>query len=145
VDSRTILDTQGAERLLGRGDMLYLGNGMSAPVRLQGTYVTDDEMEAIIEHVRSQGEPEYLFEQDELVRRLEVSDDQDELFEEACRFILEQGSASTSLLQRKFHIGYNRAARLVDLMEQHGYVSEQKGSKAREVFITENDLEALFG
>lgn len=145
VDSRTILDTQGAERLLGRGDMLYLGNGMSAPVRLQGTYVTDDEMEAIIEHVRSQGEPEYLFEQEELVRRLEVSDDQDELFEEACRFILEQGSASTSLLQRKFHIGYNRAARLVDLMEQHGYVSEQKGSKAREVFITENDLEALFG
>lgn len=145
VDSRTILDVQGAERLLGRGDMLYLGNGMSAPVRLQGTYVTDEEMEDIIEHARSQGEPSYLFEQDELVKRLEVSDDQDELFEEACRYILEQGSASTSLLQRKFHIGYNRAARLVDLMEQHGYVSEQKGSKAREVFITQNDIDVLFG
>jgi len=145
VDSRTILDVQGAERLLGRGDMLYQGNGMSAPIRLQGTYVTDDEMEAIIEHARSQGEPSYLFEQEELVRRLEVSDDQDDLFEEACRFILEQGSASTSLLQRKFHIGYNRAARLVDLMEQHGYVSEQKGSKAREVFITERDIDVLFG
>lgn len=145
VDSRTILDGQGAERLLGRGDMLYLGNGMSAPIRLQGTYVTDEEMEAVIEHARSQGEPSYLFEQEELVRRLEVSDDQDELFEEACRFILEQGSASTSLLQRKYHIGYNRAARLVDLMEQHGYVSEQKGSKAREVFITENDIDVLFG
>lgn len=145
VDSRTILDVQGAERLLGRGDMLYLGNGMSAPIRLQGTYVTDDEMEAIIEYARSQGEPSYLFEQEELVRRLEVSDDQDDLFEEACRFILEQGSASTSLLQRKFHIGYNRAARLVDLMEQHGYVSEQKGSKAREVFITERDIDVLFG
>lgn len=145
VDSRTILDVQGAERLLGRGDMLYLGNGMSAPIRLQGTYVTDEEMEDIIEHARSQGEPSYLFEQDELVKRLEVSDDQDELFEEACRYILDQGSASTSLLQRKFHIGYNRAARLVDLMEQHGYVSEQKGSKAREVFITQNDIDVLFG
>lgn len=144
IDSRTILDVQGAERLLGRGDMLYLGNGMSAPIRLQGTYVTDEEMDDIIEHARSQGEPSYLFEQEELVRRLEVAEDQDELFEEACRFILEQGSASTSLLQRKFHVGYNRAARLVDLMEQHGYVSESRGSKAREVFITENDLELLF-
>lgn len=144
IDSRTILDVQGAERLLGRGDMLYLGNGMSAPIRLQGTYVTDEEMDDIIEHARSQGEPSYLFEQEELVRRLEVAEDQDELFEEACRFILEQGSASTSLLQRKFHMGYNRAARLVDLMEQHGYVSESRGSKAREVFITENDLELLF-
>lgn len=145
IDSRTILDVQGAERLLGRGDMLYQGNGMSTPIRLQGTYVTDEEMEEIIDHARSQGEPSYLFEQEELVRRLEVAEDQDELFEEACRFILEQGSASTSLLQRKFHIGYNRAARLVDLMEQHGYVSEQRGSKAREVFITENDLILLFG
>jgi len=145
IDSRTILDVQGAERLLGRGDMLYLGNGMSAPIRLQGTFVTDEEMEKIIDHARSQGEPSYLFEQEELVRRLEVAEDQDELFEEACRFILEQGSASTSLLQRKFHVGYNRAARLVDLMEQHGYVSEQRGSKAREVFITENDIILLFG
>ncbi|WP_017379957.1 DNA translocase FtsK [Paenisporosarcina sp. TG-14] len=144
IDSRTILDGQGAERLLGRGDMLYLGNGMSAPIRLQGTYVTDEEMEEIIDHARSQGEPSYLFEQEELVRRLEVAEDQDELFEEACRFILEQGSASTSLLQRKFHMGYNRAARLVDLMEQHGYVSESRGSKAREVFITENDIQQLF-
>ncbi|HLG27445.1 MAG TPA: DNA translocase FtsK, partial [Paenisporosarcina sp.] len=144
IDSRTILDVQGAERLLGRGDMLYQGNGMSAPIRLQGTYVTDEEMDKIIEHARSQGEPSYLFEQEALVRRLEVAEDQDEMFEEACRFILEQGSASTSLLQRKFHMGYNRAARLVDLMEQHGYVSESRGSKAREVFITENDLQQLF-
>ena len=69
IDSRTILDVQGAERLLGRGDMLYLGNGMSAPIRIQGTYVTDEEMEEIIEHARSQGEPSYLFEQEELVRQ----------------------------------------------------------------------------
>lgn len=144
VDSRTILDSQGAERLLGRGDMLYLGNGMSAPVRIQGTFVTDDEIEDVIEHVRAQGEPEYIFKEDELIRRSDASDIQDDLFEEACRFIMSQGSASTSLLQRKFHIGYNRAARLMDLLEQHGFISEQNGSKARTVLITEEDLETVF-
>ncbi|ANU25768.1 DNA translocase FtsK [Planococcus versutus] len=144
VDSRTILDSQGAERLLGRGDMLYLGNGMSAPSRLQGTFVTDDEIEKVIEHVRSQGEPEYFFKEEELIKRSESPSEQDDLFEEVCRFIMVQGSASTSLLQRKFHIGYNRAARLMDLIEQHGFISEQNGSKARTVLITENDIEEVF-
>jgi S-DNA-T family DNA segregation ATPase FtsK/SpoIIIE len=144
VDSRTILDSQGAERLLGRGDMLYLGNGMSAPVRIQGTFVTDNEIEDVIAHVRSQGEPEYFFNEEELIKRSGVSDVQDDLFEEACRFIMTQGSASTSLLQRKFHIGYNRAARLMDLIEQHGFISEQNGSKARSVLITEDDIENVF-
>lgn len=144
VDSRTILDSQGAERLLGRGDMLYLGNGMSAPSRLQGTFVTDDEIEKVIEHVRKQGEPEYFFKEEELIKRSESPAEQDDLFEEACRFIMVQGSASTSLLQRKFHIGYNRAARLMDLIEQHGFISEQNGSKARSVLITETDIEEVF-
>lgn len=144
VDSRTILDSQGAERLLGRGDMLYLGNGMSAPSRLQGTFVTDDEIEKVIEHVRQQGEPEYFFKEEELIKRSESPGEQDDLFEEACRFIMVQGSASTSLLQRKFHIGYNRAARLMDLIEQHGFISEQNGSKARSVLITETDIEEVF-
>lgn len=144
VDSRTILDSQGAERLLGRGDMLYLGNGMSAPSRLQGTFVTDDEIEKVIEHVRLQGKPEYFFKEEELIKRSESPAEQDDLFEEACRFIMAQGSASTSLLQRKFHIGYNRAARLMDLIEQHGFISEQNGSKARSVLITENDIEEVF-
>lgn len=144
VDSRTILDSQGAERLLGRGDMLYLGNGMSAPSRLQGTFVTDDEIEKVIEHVRLQGKPEYFFKEEELIKRSESPAEQDDLFEEACRFIMLQGSASTSLLQRKFHIGYNRAARLMDLIEQHGFISEQNGSKARSVLITENDIEEVF-
>lgn len=144
VDSRTILDSQGAERLLGRGDMLYLGNGMSAPSRLQGTFVTDDEIEKVIEHVRSQGKPEYLFKEEELIKRSESPAEQDDLFEDACRFIMTQGSASTSLLQRKFHIGYNRAARLMDLIEQHGFISEQNGSKARTVLITENEIERVF-
>ena len=144
VDSRTILDSQGAERLLGRGDMLYLGNGMSAPIRLQGTFVTDDEIEEIIDHVRSQGEPDYIFEQDELLKKTEMIEEQDELFEDVCRFVYEQGTASTSSIQRKYHIGYNRAARLIDLLESHGFISEQRGSKPREVYITETDLSNMF-
>ncbi|WP_144390950.1 DNA translocase FtsK [Indiicoccus explosivorum] len=144
VDSRTILDTQGAERLLGRGDMLYLGHGMSAPVRLQGTFVTDEEIEEVIAHARQQGQPDYLFKEDELISPQGSPDQHDDLFEEACRFILSQGSASTSLLQRKFHIGYNRAARLMDLIEQHGFVSEPNGSKARDVLLTEEELEEIF-
>lgn len=144
VDSRTILDTQGAERLLGRGDMLYLGNGMSAPNRLQGTFVTDDEIEKVIAHVRAQGEPDYIFKEEELIQRSQSPSEQDDLFEEACRFIMSQGSASTSLLQRKFHIGYNRAARLMDLIEEYGFISEQNGSKARTVLITESDIEEVF-
>ncbi|MGE8034860.1 DNA translocase FtsK [Lysinibacillus sp. NPDC093692] len=144
IDSRTILDGQGAERLLGRGDMLYLGNGMSAPVRLQGTFVTDDEIEAIIEHVREQGEPDYIFDQEELLKKTEVSAEQDDLFEDVCRFVYEQGGASTSLIQRKYHIGYNRAARLIDMLESHGFVSEARGSKPRESYITEEDLIAMF-
>ncbi|GGA37246.1 DNA translocase FtsK [Psychrobacillus lasiicapitis] len=143
IDSRTILDQQGAERLLGKGDMLYQGNGMSSPVRIQGTYVTDDEIEAIIEYARSQGTPDYIFEQEELLQKAETSE-QDDLFEEACRFIVEQGSASTSLLQRKFHIGYNRAARLIDAMYECGYISEQKGSKARDVLLTNDSLDQIF-
>lgn len=144
VDSRTILDTQGAERLLGRGDMLYLGNGMAAPNRLQGTFVTDDEIENVIAHVRAQGEPDYIFKEEELIQRSQSPSEQDDLFEEACRFIMSQGSASTSLLQRKFHIGYNRAARLMDLIEEYGFISEQNGSKARTVLITESDIEEVF-
>lgn len=143
IDSRTILDQQGAERLLGKGDMLYQGNGMSSPVRIQGTYVSDDEIESVIEYARSQGNPVYMFEQEELLQK-EITSEQDELFEEACRFIVEQGTASTSLLQRKFHLGYNRAARLIDAMYENGYITEQRGSKARDVLLTSETLEEIF-
>jgi DNA segregation ATPase FtsK/SpoIIIE, S-DNA-T family len=143
VDSRTIIDTIGAERLLGKGDMLYLGNGQSASVRLQGTFVTDDEIERIIEHVQREASPEYLFGQEELLKSAVEEEETDPLFEQACLFIYEQGSASTSLLQRNFSIGYNRAARLMDSIEKHGFISEQRGSRARDVFITETDLERL--
>lgn len=143
IDSRTIIDSPGAERLLGKGDMLYIGNGQSAGVRLQGTFVTDDEIERIIEHVRNEASPDYLFGQDDLLASAIEEEETDPLFEEVCLFVHEQGSASTSLLQRNFSIGYNRAAKLIDRMEKHGFISGQRGSKARDVFLTESDLDKL--
>ena len=142
VDSRTIIDISGAEKLLGRGDMLFLENGSSKPARLQGTFVSDEEIDNVVAHVREQGTPQYLFQQDELLKKAQV-DEEDELFYEACEFVIEHGGASTSLLQRRFKIGYNRAARLIDMMEQHGYISESRGSKPRDVFITDAELETL--
>ncbi|WP_339251056.1 DNA translocase FtsK [Sporosarcina sp. FSL W8-0480] len=141
IDSRTIIDTIGAERLLGKGDMLYLGNGQSSAARLQGTFVTDAEIERIIEHVQNEADPEYLFGQEDLLANSMEEEESDPLFVEACQFIISQGSASTSLLQRNFSIGYNRAAKLMDRMEELGFISEQKGSKPRDVFLTENDFE----
>ncbi|WP_413308198.1 DNA translocase FtsK [Bacillus sp. 1P10SD] len=143
VDSRTIIDISGAEKLLGRGDMLFLENGSSKPVRLQGTFVSDEEIDLVVAHARDQREPEYLFEQEELLKKAQITEEEDELFYEACEFIIEQGGASTSSLQRRFKIGYNRAARLMDILEQNGYITSANGSKAREVLITEADLEAI--
>ncbi|PLR79173.1 DNA translocase FtsK [Bacillus sp. V3-13] len=143
IDSRTIIDISGAEKLLGRGDMLFLENGSSKPVRLQGTYVSDLEIDDVVSHVRAQREPVYLFEQGELLKKAEAGEEEDELFYEACEFVVSHGAASTSSLQRRFKIGYNRAARLIDMMEQHGYISEARGSKPRDVLITETELEAL--
>ncbi len=143
VDSRTIIDTSGAERLLGKGDMLLLENGSSKPVRLQGTFVSDEEIDTIIEHVRAQGEPNYLFQQEELLKKAQVTEGEDELFYEACEFVIDQGGASTSLLQRHFRIGYNRAARLIEMMEDNGIVSESRGSKPRDVLISGEELEGI--
>jgi S-DNA-T family DNA segregation ATPase FtsK/SpoIIIE len=143
VDSRTIIDIGGAEKLLGRGDMLFLENGSSKPVRLQGTFVSDDEIDFVVAHVREQQEPDYLFEQEELLKKAQASEEEDELFYEACEFVVDQSSASTSSLQRRFKIGYNRAARLMEMMERQGYISSSKGSKPREVFITSADLENI--
>lgn len=143
VDSRTIIDTAGAERLLGKGDMLFLENGSSKPLRVQGNFVSDEEIERVVEHVRKQGKPQYLFKQEELLKKATVQSEEDELFYEACEFVIEQGGASTSSLQRRFRIGYNRAARLMDLMEQQGIISEPRGSKPRDVLVTEEEIEAL--
>nr|WP_211171124.1 DNA translocase FtsK [Bacillus sp. DNRA2] len=143
IDSRTIIDIGGAEKLLGRGDMLFLENGTSKPVRLQGTFISDTEIDRVVEQVRSQAEPDYLFEQGELLKKAQVSEEEDELYFEACEFIVEQGVASTSSLQRRFKIGYNRAARLIDMMQANGYISEARGSKPRDVLITEEELDSI--
>jgi DNA segregation ATPase FtsK/SpoIIIE, S-DNA-T family len=143
VDSRTIIDGSGAERLLGKGDMLFLENGSSKPVRLQGTFVSDDEIDDIIKHVREQREPDYIFQQDELIKKAQVTEEEDELFFEACEFVIDQGGASASSLQRRFRIGYNRAARLMEMMEKSGVISESRGSKPRDILISESELETL--
>lgn len=143
IDSRTIIDISGAEKLLGRGDMLFLENGSSKPVRLQGTFVSDKEIDDVVAHVRREQEPDYLFEQEELLKKAQAIEEEDELFFEACEFVVDQGSASTSSLQRRFKIGYNRAARLIDMMEKQGFISENRGSKPRDVLITAADLESI--
>ncbi|OFG98647.1 DNA translocase FtsK [Listeria monocytogenes] len=143
IDSRTILDASGAEKLLGKGDMLFLPSGASKPVRLQGTFVSDEEIDAVVAHVRSQGEANYIFEEQELLVKETAKENTDELFEEACDFVLSQNAASTSLLQRHFRIGYNRAARLMESLENHQIVSGINGSKPRDVIITKDQLAKL--
>lgn len=140
VDSRTIIDSGGAEKLLGNGDMLYLGNGMNKPVRIQGNYVSDAEIDAVVQYVKSQGEPNYLFQEKELLKKVSESP-KDELFDEICDFMIEEGHISTSQIQRRFQIGYNRAARIIDSLEEMGYVSGQNGSKPRTVLITEKQVD----
>lgn len=122
--------------------MLFIENGTSKPVRIQGAFISDEEIEHVVEHVRSQGEPDYLFVQEELIKKSDF-EEQDELLLEACKFAVEQGNLSTSSLQRHFRIGYNRAARMIDMMEEKGIITESKGSKPRDVLITEQDLEKL--
>ncbi len=139
VDSRTILDMAGAEKLLGRGDMLFLPMGSSKPIRVQGAFLSDAEVEAVVSHVRSQAEAEY---NEELVP--EISEEQegeeteivDELFDQAVSIVLEAKQASVSLLQRRMRIGYTRAARLIDYMEAKGIVGPYEGSKPREVLTS---------
>lgn len=143
VDSRTIIDTAGAERLLGRGDMLYLGNGASQSVRLQGTFVTNQEIEAITNEVRKQGTPHYAFQPESLLKSVNEVEQQDDLMPEVLEYIADEDTVSTSKLQRVFSIGYNRAASLIDYLEQHNYVSGQHGSKPRDVYLTKEDYKKL--
>ncbi|MDO5374908.1 MAG: DNA translocase FtsK [Staphylococcus rostri] len=142
VDSRTILDSGGAERLLGYGDMLYLGGGMNKPIRVQGTFVSDDEIDRVVDFIKAQRGPEYLFQEQELLKKTETPA-KDELFYEVCEFMVREQSISTSLIQRHFQIGYNRAARIIDQLEQLGYISGANGSKPRDVYLTESELSEL--
>nr|TXF81582.1 DNA translocase FtsK [Alkalicoccus halolimnae] len=135
ADSRTILDSGGAERLLGRGDMLFHPNSSPKPTRIQGTFVTDDEIDRVIDHVSLAEKPAPLFNPAELKEAAaSAPSPEDELFDEAVQFVMEKQTASTSLLQRHFQVGYNRAARIIDDLEAHGIVSPAKGSKPRDVY-----------
>lgn len=145
VDSRTILDSMGAERLLGRGDMLYSPVGAMKPRRVQGALVTEKEIEAVIKHWKEQGEPSY---QEQFMNipdreKREETVEEDDLFWEAVRIVVEYGQASASILQRRLRVGYTRAARLVDMMEAKGMVGAYEGSKPREVYITARQMEEL--
>lgn len=139
VDSRTILDMVGAEKLLGRGDMLFLPMGASKPIRVQGAFLSDNEVEQVVGYARGQAEAEY---NEELVPEVDetetdTSDETlDELFEQAVQIIIEAKQASVSLLQRRMRVGYTRAARLIDTMEAKGIVGPYEGSKPREVLMT---------
>ena len=140
IDSRTILDSVGAERLLGNGDMLYMPIGQNSPERVQGVFVTDNEVFDITEDVKKRGgSPIYddhfimLDGVDNNVGLIGVSDDP--MFEEIKEYVIQAQKASTSLLQRRFGIGYNRAARMIDALEDNGIIGPAQGSKPREVFV----------
>ncbi|MDP5273502.1 FtsK/SpoIIIE family DNA translocase [Chengkuizengella axinellae] len=142
VDSRTILDSVGAEKLLGRGDMLFLPVGLSKPIRIQGAFLSDQEVETVVNYVKNQRKAEY---NEDIVPEVndqeeEETEPKDELFDQAVQIIIEAKQASVSLLQRKMRIGYTRAARLIDSMEAKGYVGPYEGSKPREVMITAEQL-----
>ncbi len=140
VDSKTIIDMGGAEKLLGRGDMLVSTPQISKPKRLQGAYISDDEISKIIKFLKQEGEPDYNYQVTEDTRAggsVFKSDDSDPLLEDAIQVVLQSKKASTSFLQRRMRIGYSRAARIVDLLEEMGIVGPQNGSKPRAVLITE--------
>jgi S-DNA-T family DNA segregation ATPase FtsK/SpoIIIE len=148
TDSRVILDQNGAETLLGQGDMLFRPAGESRSARIQGAFITEDEIERLTEHWRRQGEPELHEELLEAVEGDEDADggdgdfdpDQDDLLGDAIATVVQMGTASTSMLQRRLRVGYTRAGRLIDMMERRGVISGYEGSKARQVLITEADL-----
>ena len=154
VDSQTILDEKGAEKLVGKGDMLFRPMGQGEPTRIQGCFVSDREVNAVIDYVKSQVDGEPDARQAEILARIERSDTNggsqkeqgnggDELLMDAIELVIDSGKASVSMLQRRFRIGYNRAARIVDIMEEMGVVGPQDGSSPRKVIMTREEFEEL--
>jgi DNA segregation ATPase FtsK/SpoIIIE, S-DNA-T family len=145
VDSRTILDSIGAEQLLGRGDMLFLPPGTARLVRIHGAYVTEHEIARLTSFLRKMAEPEY----DDSVGRPEKSteatevSDRDDLFDDAVRFVVQSGQASTSMIQRRFRVGFSRAGRLIDMMERDGIIGPADGSKPREILVPKDYYETV--
>ena len=151
IDSRTILDMAGAEKLLGKGDMLFSPIGANKPIRVQGAFISDDEVEHLVEFVKQQREPEYddtVTAEAEKETAAQDNDEQDiyrdELLERAVNLVMESGQASVSMLQRRFRIGYTRAARLVDTMEDLKIVGPNMGSKAREILMSPEQVKARY-
>lgn len=148
VDSRTILDMSGAEKLLGKGDMLFYPSSFPKPIRIQGAFVTDKEIENVVNNIKEQNIADYDKEVLESIKNeveLEgIMEDLDELFPDAVRLVLEEGQASISLLQRRLKIGYARAARIIDSMEDRNIIGGFEGSKPRKVLITKSEVGSLF-
>ncbi len=158
VDSKTILDTVGAEKLLGRGDMLYKPQDKNKPIRMQGAWVSEEEVDRVVEMVSASGSAEFDAEMLEHMENAAMSDAEkkdkhdekvthevDDLFERAVRYCVDEGQASTSMLQRRLRVGYARAGSLIDEMEQRGYISGSNGSKSRNVLVTRQELDEIFG
>ncbi|BAP85926.1 cell division protein FtsK [Paucilactobacillus hokkaidonensis JCM 18461] len=137
IDSRTILDSNGAEKLLGRGDMLFMPIDQNKPVRVQGAFISDHDVEAVVDFIKQQQTAQYdetMVVKDDEMEADENKENEDELFDDALAFVVDQQRASTSLIQRRFRIGYNRAARMIDEMEQRGFIGPSEGSKPRQVY-----------
>ncbi|MDP4144353.1 MAG: DNA translocase FtsK 4TM domain-containing protein [Bacillota bacterium] len=145
IDSRTILDMSGAEKLLGKGDMLFYPVGEAKPIRIQGAFISEREVENVVEFIKEQqeGKSEY---REEILEQIDNNvskndSDEDELLSEAIKIVVESGQASTSLLQRRLRIGYNRAARLIEQLEDKGVISQRDGSKPRNILVSRDELE----
>lgn len=146
IDSRTILDVSGAEKLLGKGDMLFNPVGESKPLRIQGAFISEEEVERVVKFIKNQvGKSEYKEDIiEEINNTVESSNsNDDELLNEALKVVIENNQASTSLIQRKLRIGYNRAARIMEQMEEKGYISQRDGSKPRNILISKEEVEAI--
>ena len=145
IDSRTILDASGAEKLLGKGDMLFLPQGENSPIRIQGTFISDEEIKAVVNYVCKQQKAKYdeslTMSDDELNAKTSFHNEEydDPLYNEIVEYVVTSGKASTSLLQRRFRLGYNRAARCIDLLEERGIIGPSNGSKPREVLVKLED------
>ena len=149
VDSRTIIDMNGAEKLLGKGDMLFFPQNLPKPIRVQGAFVSDDEVAKVTDFLKSQGEAEYNHAISKSLEKASVDEggenqgDRDELFSEAGALVIETDKASIGFLQRKFRIGFNRAARIMDQLAAEHVVGEEEGTKARKVLMSMEEFEDL--
>lgn len=148
VDSRTIIDSSGAEKLLGKGDMLYYPSKLPKPKRAQGAFVTDQEVERVVTYIKNNNESVKANESfnktiEETYKPQDSLDDVDELYDEAVKFVLTENTASISAIQRRFRVGYARAGRIIDQMTRNGIVSEQDGAKPRNILITLEEYENM--